>query len=61
MDDHLSITFSALADPIRRAILAKLPKGDSNVSDLAKPFLKKMSFTAVTKYLKVMKKQGLIT
>jgi len=61
MSDYLSITFSALADPTRRAILDKLSKGDSNVSDLAKPFLKKMSLPAVTKHLKVLEKAGLIT
>ena len=60
MSDQLSLTFSALADPTRRAILAKLSKGDSNVSDLAKPFLKKMSLPAVTKHLKVLEKAGLV-
>ena len=61
MSDQLSLTFSALADPTRRAILAKLSRGDSNVSELAKPFLKKMSLPAVTKHLKVLEKAGLIT
>ena len=61
MQDHLSQTFSALADPTRRAILARLSKGDANVSDLAEPFLEKMSLPAVTKHLKVLEKAGLIT
>src|SRR4051812_25553843 len=61
MTDQLSQTFSALADPTRRGILAKLSKGDANVSDLAKPFLKEMSLPAVTKHLKVLEKAGLIT
>lgn len=61
MRDELSITFSALADPTRRAILSKLSKGESNVSELAKPFLKKMSLPAITKHLKVLENAGLIT
>src|SRR4051812_15956136 len=61
MSDNLSLTFSALADPTRRAILARLSKGEANVSDLAKPFLKDMSLPAVTKHLKVLEKAGLIT
>lgn len=61
MQDHLSLTFSALADPTRRAILARLSEGDVNVTDLAKPFLKEMSLPAVTKHLKVLEKAGLIT
>lgn len=59
--DHLSQTFSALADPTRRALLAQLSVGESNVSELAKPFLKTMSLPAVTKHLKVLEKAGLIT
>ena len=59
--DQLSQTFAALADPTRRAMLAHLSKGESNVSDLAKPFLKEMSLPAVTKHLKVLEKAGLIT
>jgi DNA-binding transcriptional ArsR family regulator len=59
--DHLSQTFAALADPTRRAMLARLSKGEANVSDLAKPFLKTMSLPAVTKHLKVLEKAGLIT
>src|ERR1700677_458500 len=61
MQDQLSLTFGALADPTRRAILARLSKGEANVSDLAKPFLKEMSLPAVTKHLKVLEKAGLIT
>jgi DNA-binding transcriptional ArsR family regulator len=59
--DQLSLTFAALADPTRRAMLAQLSKGEANVSDLAKPFLKDMSLPAVTKHLKVLEKAGLIT
>ena len=61
MQDQLSRTFAALADPSRRAMLAQLSKGEANVSDLAKPFLKNMSLPAVTKHLKVLEKAGLIT
>ncbi len=60
MKDQLSATFSALADPTRRAILARLAKGEANVSDLAKPFLKDMSLPAITKHLKVLENAGLI-
>jgi DNA-binding transcriptional ArsR family regulator len=61
MEDPLSLTFAALADPTRRAMLAKLSKGEASVSDLAKPFLKEMSLPAVTKHLKVLERAGLIT
>lgn len=61
MTDQLSQTFAALADPTRRAMLAQLSKGEANVSDLAKPFLKEMSLPAITKHLKVLEKAGLIT
>lgn len=61
MTDHLSQTFAALADPTRRAMLAQLSKGEANVSDLAKPFLKEMSLPAITKHLKVLEKAGLVT
>lgn len=61
MPDQLSQTFSALADPTRRAMLAQLSKGEANVSDLAKPFLKEMSLPAITKHLKVLESAGLIT
>jgi len=61
MQDSLSLTFSALADPTRRALLAQLSKGEASVSELARPFLKDMSLPAVTKHLKVLEKAGLIT
>ncbi|MDZ4859152.1 MAG: metalloregulator ArsR/SmtB family transcription factor [Candidatus Hydrogenedentes bacterium] len=61
MQDHLSQTFAALADPTRRAMLARLARGEANVSDLAKPFLKDMSLPAVTKHVQVLEKAGLIT
>ncbi|MBO9667770.1 MAG: helix-turn-helix transcriptional regulator [Bdellovibrio sp.] len=61
MQDQLSQTFAALADPTRRAILAHLSQGEANVSDLAKPFLKDMSLPAITKHLKVLEKAGLVT
>lgn|GEM_PF-179891 len=57
----LSQTFAALADPTRRAILARLSEGEANVSDLAKPFMDEMSLPAITKHLKVLEKAGLIT
>src|SRR5262245_3387810 len=56
--DKLSTTFSALADPTRRAILGKLARGEKSVTELAKPF--KMSLPAVSKHLKVLEKAGLI-
>lgn len=61
MQDHLSQTFAALADPTRRAMLARLSRGEANVSELAKPFLKDMSLPAITKHLKVLEKAGLVT
>ena len=61
MPDTLSRTFAALADPTRRAMLARLSKGEAHVSDLAKPFLKEMSLPAVTKHLKVLETAGLVT
>jgi DNA-binding transcriptional ArsR family regulator len=61
MPDTLSQTFAALADPTRRAMLAQLTKGQANVSDLARPFLKAMSLPAITKHLKVLEKARLIT
>lgn len=60
MQDHLSSTFAALSDPTRRAMLAHLSKGEANVSELAKPFLKEMSLPAVTKHLKVLEHAGLV-
>jgi DNA-binding transcriptional ArsR family regulator len=61
MRDNLSQTFAALADPTRRAMLAQLSRGEANISDLAKPFLKEMSLPAITKHVKVLEKAGLIT
>jgi DNA-binding transcriptional ArsR family regulator len=57
--DHLSSTFAALADPTRRAILARLALGETSVSELAEPFA--MSLPAVSKHLKVLERAGLIT
>jgi len=57
-NDKLSSTFSALADPTRRAILARLSSGEASVSELAKPM--KMTMPAVTKHLKVLQRAGLI-
>ncbi len=56
--DRLSATFSALADPTRRAILARLADGERSVSELAAPFA--MSLPAVSKHLKVLERSGLI-
>lgn len=56
--DRLSVTFSALADPTRRAILARLISGDASVTQLAEPF--RMSLPAVSKHLKVLERAGLI-
>lgn len=56
--DALSSTFSALADPTRRAILARLVSGEVGVTELAKPF--RMSLPAVSKHLKVLERAGLI-
>ena len=58
-DDPLSITFAALADPTRRAILARLADGEATVNELAEPFA--MSLQAVSKHLKVLEGAGLIT
>lgn len=57
--DQLSIIFAALADPTRRAILARLAQGEASVKDLAAPF--KISPPAVTKHLKVLQHAGLIS
>ena len=59
--DRLSLTFAALGDPTRRAILVRLSKGEASVSELAKPFMAQMSAPAITKHLKVLEKAGLIT
>ncbi len=56
--DRLSATFSALADPTRRAILARLAAGETSVTELAEPF--DMTLPAVTKHLKVLQRAGLI-
>ncbi len=56
--DRLSATFAALADPTRRAILARLARGEASVSELSEPF--RMSLPAVSKHLKVLEKAGLI-
>ncbi len=57
--DHLSTTFQALADPTRRAILARLALGEASVTDLAKPF--DISQPAVSKHLKVLENAGLVS
>jgi DNA-binding transcriptional ArsR family regulator len=57
--DRLSATFSALADPTRRAMLARLAKGEASVNELAAPFA--MSLPAVSKHIKVLEKAGLVT
>lgn len=59
--DKLSLTFAALADPTRRALLARLARGETSVTELAEPFLHEMSLPAITKHLKVLEKAGLIT
>ena len=57
--DQLSATFGALADPTRRAILARLAAGEASVTELAEPFA--MSLPAVSKHLKVLEHAGLVT
>ncbi len=59
MADRLSSTLSALADPTRRAILARLALGETSVTELAEPF--EMSLPAVSKHLKVLERAGLIS
>ncbi len=56
--DHLTTTFAALADPTRRAILARLASGEASVSELAEPF--DISMPAISKHLKVLENAGLI-
>jgi DNA-binding transcriptional ArsR family regulator len=56
--DRLSLTFAALADPTRRAILARLTTGEASVTELAEPF--DMSLPAISKHLKVLERAGLI-
>lgn len=58
LSDQLSNTFAALADPTRRAILARLALGETSVKDLAQPF--DMSLPAISKHLKVLERTGLI-
>ena len=58
MTDQLSSTFAALADPTRRAILARLASGECSVTELAEPF--EMSMPAVSKHLRVLERAGLI-
>jgi DNA-binding transcriptional ArsR family regulator len=57
--DHLDATFAALADPTRRAILARLASGEASVTELAEPFA--MSQPAISKHLKVLERAGLIS
>lgn len=59
MIDTLSRTFAALADPTRRAILARLSQGEATVGELAEPF--DMTFAAVSKHLRVLQEAGLVT
>jgi DNA-binding transcriptional ArsR family regulator len=58
-DDRLDATFTALADPTRRAIVARLAGGDATVNDLAAPF--DMTLPAISKHLKVLERSGLIS
>ena len=58
LPDHLSTTYAALADPTRRAILARLAAGEATVGELAEPFA--MSLPAVSKHLKVLERAGLV-
>ena len=56
--DQLSVTFAALADPTRRAILSRLSRGEASVTELAKPF--ELSLPGISKHLKVLKRAGLV-
>ena len=58
-DDQLSLTFAALADPTRRAILARLADGEATVNELAEPF--DVSLQAISRHLKVLERAGLIS
>lgn len=58
-DDSLSLTFAALSDPTRRAILARLANGEASVTELAEPFA--MTLPAISKHLKVLERAGLIS
>src|SRR5579859_988302 len=57
--DQLSVTFAAIADPTRRAIMARLALGEASVTELAKPF--DLSLPGVSKHLKVLQRAGLVT
>lgn len=59
MADHLSATFAALADPTRRAILARLIEGETSVKEISRPFT--ISPPSITKHLKVLERAGLIS
>ena len=59
LDGRLDATFAALADPTRRAIVARLAKGDATVNELAQPFA--LSLPGISKHLKVLERSGLIT
>src|SRR5215471_3317971 len=59
MSDRLDVTFLALADPTRRAILARLARGDASVTELSEPFA--ISQPAISKHLKVLERAGLVT
>jgi DNA-binding transcriptional ArsR family regulator len=61
MQDTLSRTFAALADPTRRAILARLRRGEATVNQIAEPFLGRMTLPGVTKHLKVLEVAGLVS
>jgi DNA-binding transcriptional ArsR family regulator len=58
-DDRLSVVFGALADPTRRAIIARLAEGDATVTELAEPF--SISMPAISRHLKVLERAGLIS
>lgn len=59
--DPLSDTFGALADPTRRAILARLATGSATIGELAEPFRKQMSLPAITKHVQVLERAGMIS
>ena len=59
MSDQITATFAALADPTRRAILARLAQGETSVTEIAEPF--EMSMPAISRHLKVLERAGLIT
>ncbi len=59
VDDRLSETFSALANPVRRSILARLAQGEATVNELASPF--EMTLPAISRHIKVLERAGLVT